>query len=311
MINEKFKLWLSQQSPQARYWLGALLVFMGSIGFSAKAVLIKLAYQYPVNFVSLLTLRMLFAMPFYGLVAWFLSNKTNNQKLKSRQWFRLAVLGVLGYYVASILDFWGLQYVTASVERLILFVYPTIVLVTTALVFKKKITGIQYLSLVLTYLGIYCAFASDMAAGLQLNLAKGAILIFLSALTYAIYLVFSGDMIPKIGSIKFTCYAMLFAGIAVIINCLVANGLSVFSFQKEVYWIAFFMAIFSTVIPTFMVAEGMNLIGASNASLIAAVGPISTIIMAYFFLGESVSFVQIVGTVIVLIGVLMISWKGK
>jgi drug/metabolite transporter (DMT)-like permease len=310
-MNQVIRTWLDQRSPQAKYWIGAGLVLIGAVGFSAKAVIIKMSYQYPVDFVSLLSLRMLFSMPFYALVAWSLTQKTDHTSLTKQQWVSLATLGILGYYVASILDFWGLQYITASVERLILFIYPTIVLVASAIMFKRKITGIQYLSLVLTYLGIYCAFAADIAAGVQQNLAKGAVLIFLSAFTYAIYLVFSGNMIPKVGSVKFTCYAMLFAGVAVLINCQLVNGLDLFHFPKQVYYLSFLMAIIATVVPTFMVAEGMNLIGASNTSLIAAVGPISTIVLAYFVLGERVASMQIVGTIIVLIGVLMISWKGE
>lgn len=293
------------------YWFGTVLVLLGSLGFSAKAVLIKWAYQYQIDFISLLTLRMLFSMPFYAAVAWRLSLQPNNVPLKTPQWVRLAVLGILGYYAASLLDFWGLHYVTTSVERLILFVYPTIVLVITATYFKKKITHIQYLALILTYVGMALAFATDISAGVQSNLAKGATLIFGSAVTYAIYLVFSGDIIPKVGSMKFTCYAMLFAGLAITLNCLISNGLDVFNYPKQLYCIAFLMAMISTVIPTFLLAEGIGIVGADNASLIGAVGPVSTIVMAYFALGERISAMQLLGTTVVLIGVLMISWKGK
>jgi drug/metabolite transporter (DMT)-like permease len=298
-------------SPQTKYIVGAILVFVSAVCFSAKAVMVKLAYQhYPIDATSLLMLRMLFSAPFYAIGAVSLSKKKENVKFTVKEWAIIAGLGITGYYAASFFDFKGLAYISASVERLILFIYPTLVLIMTALFFKKPITKIQYLALFLTYLGIVFAFASDIEAGVQKNLALGAMFIFLSSFTYAMYLVGSGDMIPKVGAMKFTCYAMLFSTVAVFVHYLVERGCQFPHYPIGLYQLAIGMALISTVLPTFLMAEGMNLIGSSNASLIGAIGPISTIILAHIFLDERISGMQLIGTFIVLGGVLMISWKG-
>jgi drug/metabolite transporter (DMT)-like permease len=295
-----------------QYLLGASLVFFGAVCFSAKAVLIKYAYNhYKIDSVSLLCLRMVFAFPFYAGVAFYLSRKENYIKLKQKQWLVLALLGIVGYYVSSILDFEGLNYVTASVERLILFIYPTLVVVFSALFFRKKIKLIQYLALALTYTGMLIAFIPDLKAGINNNLLIGATWIFISAVTYACYMIGSGEMIPALGSLKFTSFAMMFATLAILIHFCLINGFNLFHFPAGVYWISIAMAIFSTVLPTFAVSEGIRMIGSGNASIIGGIGPVSTIVLANIYLGEAISVQQLAGTFVVLAGVLMISWKGK
>ena len=300
------------RNTRFQYFLGAGLVFFGAVCFSAKAVLIKIAFQqYKIDPVSLLCLRMLFGFPFYAGVAVYLSRKEGNVKLQPGQWVWLAVLGILGYYIASIFDFEGLQYVTASVERLILFIYPTLVVVFSALLFRKKITGIQYIALFLTYAGIVMAFSTELQIGLGHQFMLGAAWIFISAVTYACYMIGSGELIPRLGSLKFTAFAMLFATLAILLHFLVVRGIDFFNFSPQVYFISFIMAIFSTVIPTFAVSEGIRRVGSGNASIIGGIGPVSTIVLANIFLNEQPSFWQLSGTFIVLGGVLMIGWKGK
>ncbi len=259
--------------------IGAFLVLIGAICFSAKAVLVKLTYLHDVDTITILTLRMLFALPFY-LVILFL----NRKRLKSasvlmtkRDWINVIVMGVIGYYLASIFDFIGLKYITAGLERLILFVYPTLVVILSAVFLKKKIGFTEYLALALTYLGIAVVFL-DGAIVTQNNLWLGSSYIFAGALAYAFYLVGTGEISPKLGSINYTALSMLVSTFAVFIHyLLVQKTFNIFT-DVKVLWLTFYMGIFATVIPTFLIAEGIRRIGAGRASIIASIGPISTII---------------------------------
>lgn len=291
--------------------LGASLVFVGAVLFSAKAIFVKLAYQYTIDPVSLLTLRMVFSLPFFLAIAFLTSNKKENLFLQKKDWFHILLLGMVGYYLASLFDFQGLQYITAGLERLILFIYPTIVVVIAAILYKRPIKRVQYMALIMSYIGIFIAFAFDLNLRKQPNIGLGALLIFLSALTYAIYLIGSGKMIPKVGTMRFTAYAMSFSAFAIIIHSYFFNRLALWDFNREVYIISALMAVFSTVIPSFLISGGIKLIGSDNASIVGSVGPVSTIVLAYIFLNESVSTSQIVGTVFVLAGVLIISLKKE
>ncbi|MFN8358171.1 MAG: DMT family transporter [Spirosomataceae bacterium] len=311
MLN--FRQYIEQQSPQTRYAMGALFVFLGACGFSTKAVLIKWAYHsYPISSITLLTLRMLFSLPFYIIIAYRLSRQPNAITLSNLQWRWTALMGFLGYYISSLFDFIGLQYVTASVERLILFVYPTIVLAIMGVVYKKKITRWQAVAVGLSYIGIAIAFKDDIKAGEQKNLWLGASWIFTCAITYAIYLVGAGRLIAQMGSIRFTCYAMMMASGVVFTHFLISQDLSqLMHLPPQLYFLGLLMGLIATVIPTFLTAEGINLVGSDNASIISSVGPVVTILMAYNFLNEQVTIPQLFGTALVMGGILMISWKGK
>lgn len=301
------------KKPQIQYLIGALLVVIGSICFAGKAVLVKYNYlHYQVDTVSLLALRMLFSAPFYLIILFFQNRKQSEvPRLTGKEWIWMLFIGLVGYYLAAFFDFWGLNYVTASVERLILFIYPTMVVILSAIFLKKPIHKIQYLALFITYMGVAFAFIPDLRMGLQKNLIIGSSLIFLSSLTYAIYLIGSGEMIPKVGALRFTCYAMLISTAMIIIHYSISVHGNLWGYQASVYWLSITMAVFTTVIPSFMISEGIKRIGSGNASIIASIGPIATIIMANIFLKEIISSWQTVGTFIVLGGVLMISWKGK
>jgi drug/metabolite transporter (DMT)-like permease len=301
------------QKSQIQYLVGALLVVMGSICFAGKAVLVKYNYiHYHVDTVSLLALRMLFSAPFYLIILFFQNRKQSEvPKLTGKEWIWMLFIGLVGYYLAAFFDFWGLNFITASVERLILFIYPTIVVILSAIFLKTTIHKIQYLALVITYMGVAFAFIPDLRMGMQKDLIIGSGLIFLSSLTYAIYLIGSGEMIPKVGALRFTCYAMLISTAMIIVHYFISVGGNLFAYQANVYWLSITMAVFTTVIPSFMISEGIKRIGSGNASIISSIGPIATIIMANIFLDEIISSWQTVGTFIVLGGVLMISWKGK
>lgn len=263
--------------------IGAGLIFTGAICFSTKAILVKLAYQYNIDAISLLNLRMIFSLPFFLGVAIF-SKKNETSSISGSDVFKICILGVLGYYVASILDFEGLKYITAGLERLILFIYPTIVVVISAMVYRKSITKVQYIALTLTYIGVAIAFSYDLNMSTQKDVVKGATLIFFCAIAYALYIFGSGRMISRIGTLRFTAYAMTVSSIVVIVHSWISNGEIFVSFPVEVYILSIMMAILATVIPSFMISEGIRRIGADNASIISSVGPISTIILAYIFL---------------------------
>ena len=301
------------QNTKKQFFIGAALVVIGSVLFAGKAVLVRYNYiHFKVDTVPLLALRMLFSAPFYAVILYFQNRKQSEvPKLTGKEWLWMLAIGLVGYYLASFFDFWGLKYITASVERLILFIYPTLVVIISAIFLKKPIYKIQYIALIITYLGVAISFIPDLQIGLQKDLIIGSTLVFLSSLTYALYLIGSGEMIPKIGSLRFTCYAMLISTVMVILHYFVSVGGNLFAYQSGVYWLSIVMAVFTTVIPSFLISDGIKRIGSGNASIIGSIGPIATIIMANIFLGEIINSWQIIGTFVVLGGVLMISWKGK
>ena len=286
--------------------VAAISMFFGAVLFSAKAVLVKLAYQYDVDSNSLLALRMLLALPFYVGVL-IVAYPKKKIKVDGFDWLALMFLGIAGYYLASLFDFMGLQYISASLERIILFAYPTIVVLISFLLFKTPIRKHQILALIITYLGIGITFSENLSSDQNSNFLLGSGLVFLAAITYAIYLVGSGRYLPKYGTWIMTSVAMIFAAIAILVHNAIVNQLQLWHFQPQVYFYAFLMAFISTVLPTFLVSEAIRIIGASNAAIIGSVGPISTIVMAYIFLDERLTWIQILGTIIVIGGVLMIT----
>jgi drug/metabolite transporter (DMT)-like permease len=225
----------------------------------------------------------------------------------------VAVIGCLGYYISSLLDFLGLQYVTAGIERLILFIYPTLVMLMSSLIFKERIKPIQWVALVITYVGLLIAFFSevDLQSTQSSNFILGSVLIFICAFTYAAYIVGSGRLIPMVGAAKFNSYAMSFASIGVLLHFFLTSDVSLLSFPPLVYGYSFLMAILSTVVPSYMVVEGIKRIGSDNAAIVGSIGPVSTLVLAYFFLQETISLFQILGTVMILFGVLLVSGQKR
>lgn len=287
---------------------GVMFALVAAIGFSAKAVLVKLAYIEQVDPVTLLALRMAFSLPFFLLAAWVANRHQSHTPMTRSDWWAVTVFGFTGYYLASFLDFLGLQYISAGLERLILFLYPTMVVLISAIWFRQRIGRRIVLALVLSYLGIAFAYVHDMQIQAQ-GVLLGAALVFASALAYAIYLIGAGHTIARIGSTRFTAYAMTVACVAALLQFAVMNPLSDLTQPTQVYALSLSMAIFSTVMPAFILAAAIRRIGSMRTSIIGSVGPVSTIYLAYVFLGEAVSMVQIVGSLLVLAGVLMIGLK--
>ncbi len=299
-------------TKRSRVYSSAILIAIaGIVLFSSKAVMVKLAYRYDIDAVSLLLLRMLFALPFYLTVA-AIKKPSNPELIQKRDYWWLIGFGIIGYYLASYFDFLGLQYIKASLERVILFIYPTLVLIISRVFLKTRITKRQVMAILISYLGIVITFGQELTfAGEQSSLILGGVLIFLSALTYASYIAGSGWLIPKFGSVTFTSYAMIVSCLFVIGHYFVANGFVWSEYPIEVYYLGFAMAIIATVIPSYLISYAIKGLGASDFAIFGSIGPISTIILAYIFLGEALTSLQLVGTMVVIIGVVWLTSDKK
>jgi drug/metabolite transporter (DMT)-like permease len=287
---------------------GVMFALVAAIGFSAKAVLVKLAYIEEVDPITLLALRMAFSLPFFLLAAWVANRHQSHAPMTRSDWWAVTVFGFTGYYLASFLDFLGLQYISAGLERLILFLYPTMVVLISAVWFRQLIGRRVIVALVLSYLGIAFAYVHDMQIQAE-GVLLGAGLVFASALAYAIYLIGAGHTIARIGATRFTAYAMTVACLAALLQFVLMNPISNLDQPIQVYSLSLGMALFSTVMPAFILAAAIRRIGSMRTSIIGSVGPVSTIYLAYAFLGEAVSLMQILGSLLVLAGVLMIGLK--
>lgn len=275
--------------------------------FSTKSVFIKLAYAYDIDTISLLTLRMCFAFPFF--LIFFLLRRKQIKDLTPIIVVKVIGLGFMGYYLASWLDFSGLSYISASLERLILFTYPTFVVLISRFLFKKKITTSQLMALLLTYVGtvIIVLYNDQLSAETYAEYYYGIALVLVSAFVYATYLVIGGTLISKVGTINFTTIAMLSATVGVLFHKAFTSSQSLFNYPVPVYKYSFIMAVLATVIPSFLISEGIKRIGASNTAIIGGAGPVSTIILAYLYLGETINAYQVAGTLLVMIGVVIIT----
>ncbi|MBD0823073.1 DMT family transporter [Aestuariibaculum marinum] len=289
---------------------GVLIGILAVVLFSSKAVMVKLAYQYDVDAISVLLLRMLFSFPFYVVIALLSRKKGNTLPVTKKDYVWVVFFGFVGYYLASYFDFVGLTYIKASLERIILFIYPTIVLFFNKIFLKKPITKVQAGAILLTYIGVVIAFWDEVAISGN-DTYLGGFFIFLSAVTYASYLVGTGWLIPKFGVVKFTSYAMLVSCVCVFIHYGFINEISLFSFPWQVYGYGFLIAVFATVIPSFLVSMSIKMISSSNFAIVAGIGPISTIILAAIFLNEKLTLLQFFGALIVIIGILFVSLKKE
>jgi drug/metabolite transporter (DMT)-like permease len=290
-------------------WVGPLFAVIGTLGFSFKAILIKLAYAwYPVDALTLLALRMLYSAPFFVAMAWWASRRPGNEPLQRRDWIRLAALGFVGYYLASLLDFMGLAYISAALERLVLFLYPTMVVLLSAVLLKKPVARSTVFALLLSYGGIVFVFWHDLrVAGDAGAVATGGALVFGSAFCYAVYLVGAGDLIGRLGSTRFIALAMLASTAFVLAQFALSRPLAALDVPGSIHALSLAMAVFSTVLPTWLVAEAIRRIGANGTSLVGSLGPVFTIGMGAVILGEPLHAVQLLGAALVLAGVLLVT----
>jgi drug/metabolite transporter (DMT)-like permease len=297
---------------------GFLISFTGAVLFSTKAILVKLAFRHThADGLTLLALRMLLSLPFYLLTALWGSRKRGDAKMKPRQWMWVIALGLLGYYLSSLFDFIGLQYISAGLERLILFLYPSFAVLINAMLFGQRINRVQVVALVLSYAGIGIAYFGELKIDTgNPNFYWGSFLVFLCSITYAFYLAGAGRMVPLLGAAKFTTYSMLTATVGVLTHFFVRQALGEHAAlptgagSGPLWGYGLALALVATVIPSFMLSAGMKRIGANNAAIVTSVGPVSTILQAHFVLGDPIFMEQVVGTVLVIIGVLLIGWKA-
>ncbi len=300
------------QSGRTRVSLvGPACAVIGILGFSFKAILIKLAYSWaPIDPITLLTLRMIYSVPFFALMAWWATRSPEAKPMRRPDWLAILWLGFIGYYLASLLDFIGLQYITASLERLVLFLNPTMVVLLSMALFRQRIGGRTWVALVLSYAGILLVFEHDLRfTGDIQGFWLGAALVFAAAFCYALYLVGAGSVIARLGSLRFIAWAMLTSAVFVIVQFLLTRPLAALGAPASIQFLSLVMAVFSTVLPTFLVAEAIKRIGANRTSIIGSLGPVFTIWLGWWMLGEAVHWTQLIGAALVLSGVTLVTTK--
>jgi drug/metabolite transporter (DMT)-like permease len=290
--------------PLAARRRGLLLAGLGAVAFSGKAIIVKLAYRYGVDAVTLIMYRMLFALPLFVVLAWW--SGRGKPALTWRDIRTVLGLGFCGYYLASFLDFAGLRYISASLERLILYLNPTLVLGLGAFLFRKKVTRSQILALAVSYLGVLCVFGRE--ASLQgADVPLGATLIFSSAVSYAIYLSYSGEEVKRLGALRLTGLATTVACIICIAQFLILRPLSAAVVPSAVLWLSVLNATLCTFAPVLMVMMAIERIGASLTAQAGTVGPLSTILLAVVLLGEPFTVWIAAGTALVLSGIWLLT----
>lgn len=290
--------------------LGIALAVLAALGFSFKAIFVKLAYAVPqavpVDAVTLLVMRMGFSLPVFVWVGFHASRSA--APLSRRDWLSLIALGLLGYYGASILDFIGLRYITAGLERLILFTYPTLTILIGVLFMGKTASRREVGALALSYAGIGLAFAHDLQLAGDMNTVLiGAAFVFASSLSYAFYQAGSEPVIRQLGSARFTALAMLVSTGATLLHFAVTQPLQALAQPLPIYAYGAAMALFSTVLPVFMNSAAIRRIGSAKAVLIGTLGPVLTIFFGWWLLDEALSLAQLAGAGLVLAGVLLAS----
>lgn len=285
---------------------GLSIAIGGAVLFSTKAVVAKLLYRYQIDAITVLAFRMLFSVPVFAAIAiWKMRTEA---PLPVIDRWRLVGLGLIGYYLSSMLDFMGLQYISVGLERLILFLTPTFVLLLTSIFLKRHISRIEWLALVLSYCGIVLVFVHDLHAGGS-NTVLGAVLVLGAAVSYGLYLLLSGEQVRRIGSLRLVSYAMVVSSAACIAQFFALRPASMLVQPMPVYWLSLVNAVFCTIFPVFMTMVAVQRIGAATASQAGMVGPVSTLFLGAAILGEPITAVQLAGTVLVLAGIYMLSKK--
>lgn len=287
---------------------GIALVLVSAVLFSTKSIFIKLAYQEEVLPIALLALRMVSALPFFLVMVVLAERNEDRVTLHRRDWGALILLGFGGYYLASLLDFLGLQYISAGLERLVLFLYPTMTVLLTAFVLKQRVSKLTWLAIAVSYVGMALVVWDDVHHPSE-HLALGMLLVFGSALSYAIYLVGSGEMIQRIGATRFTGIALSISCLCCLLHFLLTAPVSALYVSPRVWLLGLTLGVVCTVIPATLLTNGIRRIGASQAALIGAVGPVATLYLGYVVLGETLSWLQGLGTVFVLAGVLLVTLR--
>lgn len=294
---------------KGRLGSGLVMALAGSIAFSGKAIIVKLAYRYNVDAVTVIMFRMLFALPLFLAMAWWSSR--GRPALSRRDWAGVIGLGVSGYYLASFLDFLGLQYITASLERLILYLNPTLVMLLGWLLYRKTFTRRQVAGMAVSYAGVLLVFGHEVRLE-GANVALGAFMVLASTVSYAVYLVYSGQLVQRIGSLRLVGLATSFACVCCIVQFLVLRpAASAFAVAPQVIWLSILNASLCTAVPVLLVMMAIERIGPAVAAQSGMVGPISTILMGVVILGEPFTAWIAAGSVLVIAGIFVFSSKSS
>lgn len=294
----------ARPAADGRLLPGLLLATLGAIGFSGKAIIVKLAYRYGVDAVTLLMYRMLFALPLFAAMAIWAGR--GRPALSRRDLLGVLWLGFTGYYLASFLDFAGLQYISASFERSILYLNPTLVLLLGWLLYGRKVQRHQAIAMAVSYSGVLLVFGHE--ASLQgPNVALGAALVFLSALSYALYLSYSGELVQRLGALRLAGLATSVACVLCIVQFLLLRPLSAAQVAPPVIWLSLLNATACTAAPVLLVMMGIERIGAGLASQVGMIGPMSTIALGVLLLAEPFNGWIIAGTALVVGGVFLVT----
>ena len=291
-----------------------MLAALGAIAFSGKAIVAKLMYRHGVDAFTVVGLRMALALPFFLAMAWWSGRAVPGQvppRLARGDVWRIAGLGFCGYYLASTLDFLGLQYISASLERLVLYLNPTLVLGLSWLLYRRRASRLQLVAMVVSYSGVLLVFGHEATLAGS-NIAWGTLLCFLSAVSYALYLVYSGELVKRLGSLRLVGLATSVACVCCIAQFAMLRPLSAaFAVAPEVVWLSLLNAVGCTVVPVLLVMMAIERIGAGLAAQIGMVGPMSTITMGVLLLGEPFTGWVVAGTVLVLLGIYVCSRARK
>jgi drug/metabolite transporter (DMT)-like permease len=298
----------SPNSPSARklFLIGLSIAVVGAVLFSTKAIVAKLIYRYPVDAVTLIAFRMIFSLPFFAAIAcWKMRTEA---PLTRREKGQIVILGLIGYYLSSFLDFLGLQYITAGLERLILFLTPSFVLLISVFLLKRKITVLEWSALGISYLGTVLVFIHDARIGGN-NVVVGGLFVLGSAMSYAVYLLSSGELVKRVGSMRLVAYAMCVSSVACILQFFVLRPVSLLIQPMPVYGLSMINAFFCTVLPVFLTMIAVQRIGAPTASQAGMIGPVSTLFLGALVLGEPITGIQLAGTALVICGIYLLSQK--
>lgn len=293
---------LPQTSPRLT---GILLALGGAMAFSGKAIIVKLAYRYGVDAVTVIMYRMLFALPIFLAMSWWAGR--GRAALTGRDWLGVVGLGFSGYYLSSFLDFIGLQYITASLERLILYLNPTLVLLLGWLLYGKRWSRAQVAGMAISYAGVVLVFGQEVRLEGS-NVALGALLVFVSTISYALYMVYSGQMVQRLGSLRLVGLATSVACVLCIVQFLLLRPVSVaLTVAPEVIWLSLLNAVLCTAVPVLLVMMAIERVGASVTAQTGMIGPVSTILMGVWLLGEPFTAWVAAGTVLVIAGIFVFS----
>lgn len=290
--------------------VGLLLGAAGAVLFSAKAILAKFQFRYGLDALDVMALRMALSLPLFlglGLREHLRGNRT---PLRHREWGQVLVLGVLGYYLSSLLDFWGLQYVPVSMERLILFLNPTFVLLIGLVAFGRKVRRREWIAMAVSYAGVALVFAENLHLEGR-NVVRGSLLVLVAAFSYALYLAMSGQLIRRIGSLRLMAYAMTVSTAATALHYgLAREPERLLALPAGAYGLALVNAVLCTFLPVTFTMGAVARLGAGTAAQLSALGPVSLVFLGGWLLNERITALQLLGTAVVLGAVLLLTRAG-